>query len=140
MQRVPERDLRYDAREALYYHGDRPFTGIAYTTYPDGAPMSETQYRDGLLSGTSRGWWESGSLETEASYSSGVLHGDSRTWYANGQLASEEVHERGILVHADKWDEAGRLVEQFELKERDPAYRSLLRSRQARDRGDADGN
>lgn len=117
MQRVPERDLRYDAREALYYHGDHPFTGIAYTTYPDGAPMSETSYRDGLFSGPSRGWWESGSVETEANYAFGVLHGESRAWHESGRLAAVEVHERGMLIRSHKWDEAGELVEEYAREE-----------------------
>lgn len=133
MPRVPERDLRYDAREAVYRHGGRPFTGVAYTTYSDGTPMSETEHRDGLFFGVSRGWWESGKPETEANYAFGVLHGPSRSWYANGQLAEEELHEHGILVRSKKWDEQGNLVEEYELDESDPAYEALLRSREAYD-------
>lgn len=131
MQRVSERDLRYDAREGVYYYGEHPFTGVAYTTYPGGSLMSETEYRDGLFSGVSRGWWESGSPETEASYSLGAAHGRSRSWHKNGRLADEEDHEHGILVRSKKWDEAGNLIEEYELKESDPDYQSLLLSRKA---------
>lgn len=146
MLRVSERDLRYDAQEGIYYHGDRPFTGVAHTTYPNGSPMSETEYRDGLFSGTSRGWWESGAPETEASYAFGALHGKSRTWHANGQLATEEDHEHGILVRSRQWDEAGALVEAYELQESDPAYQALLQARRVshdgrvRDDGVGDGD
>lgn len=131
MQRVSERDLQYDAEEGVYYYGGRPFTGVANTEYPTGSPMSETEYCDGLLSGTSRGWWESGVPEAESSYSLGALHGRSRSWHANGQLAEDEEHEYGSRVCGKKWDAAGALVEVYELKESEPAYQSLLRSRQA---------
>lgn len=80
MLRVSERDLRYNDEEGIYYYGDRPFTGVAFNTYPNGSPMSETPYEDGLFHGTSRGWWESGKPETEASYAFGGAHGTSRKW------------------------------------------------------------
>lgn len=139
MQRVSEREIYYDAHEGIYYYGDHPFTGIAYTTYPQGSRMSETEYRDGLLSGVSRGWWESGIPETESNYAFGALHGKSRIWHANGQLAEEEVHEHGILVRSSQWDEAGKLIEAYELKESEPAYQTLLQSRQSYGSGDAEG-
>jgi antitoxin component YwqK of YwqJK toxin-antitoxin module len=131
MQRVPENKLRYDDVEGVYYLGDQPFTGVAYTQYPDGSPMSESEYRDGVFSGVSRGWSRTGSLESESHYLLGALHGKSRQWHTNGQLAEDEDHEYGILVRGKKWDEAGNLTEDFELKESDPAYKSLLRSRAA---------
>lgn len=133
MQRVPERDLRYDPEEAVYYYGDHPFTGIAYTTYPNGGPMSEAEYRDGVFFGVSRGWWESGKPETEANYAFGALHGPSRSWHANGQLAEDELHEHGILIRSKRWDEQGSLIEEYQLDESDPSYEALLRSRAAYD-------
>jgi len=136
MLRVSERELRYDAQEGIYYHGGRPFTGIAYTTYPNGSPMGETQYHDGVFSGLSRGWWESGRPETETNYAEGALHGRSRSWHANGQLAKEEHGEYGIVIHSKEWDEAGKLVAEYELEESDPAYQSLLRSRKQAEGGE----
>lgn len=131
MQRVPERDLRYNDREGIYYYGDRPFTGVAFNSYPDGSPMSETRYEDGLFHGPSFVWWRSGQLEAETSYHFGGAHGRSRMWHANGQLAEEEEHEYAILVRSKKWDSAGNLIEEHELQESDPGYASLLLSRKA---------
>lgn len=131
MQRVSERALRYNDKEGLYYYDGSPFTGVAFTTYPNGSPMSEAEYKDGLFNGVSRGWWESGKLEAESNYAFGALHGISRMWHASGQLAEEEEHEHAILVRSKKWDEAGKLVEEFELKESDPGYQALLQSRKA---------
>jgi antitoxin component YwqK of YwqJK toxin-antitoxin module len=131
MLRVPERDLRYNDEEGIYYYGDRPFTGVAFRTYPSGSPMTETQYEDGLFHGISRGFWESGKPETETSYAFGGQHGKSRSWYANGQLAEEDEAECAIIVRRKKWDEAGNLVEEWELKESDPNYEVLLHCRKA---------
>lgn len=131
MLRVPERDLRYNDEEGIFYYGDRPFTGTAFNTYADGSPMSESQYEDGLFHGTARGWWESGQLEAEGSFVFGGLHGKARKWHANGQLSEEEEYEHATLIRSKKWDEAGNLIKDYELKESDPGYKSLLIARKA---------
>ncbi|MGC4095079.1 MAG: hypothetical protein QM756_45605 [Polyangiaceae bacterium] len=140
MLRVPENDLDYDAKRAIYFYGGRPFTGVAISTYPNGAPMAETQYEDGLFHGASRGWWESGKLEAEGNYHFGGAHGQARKWHANGQLAEEEEYEYATLLLRKKWDEAGNLVEEYELKESDPAHASLLLSRKAYGGGSPSGD
>lgn len=131
MVRVPEAELRYDAERGLHCLGARPFTGVAWTTWPDGSPMSESTYEDGLLSGLSRGWWPSGVLEVESHYALGALHGRSRQWYTSGRLAEDERWEHGILVTARRWSEDGALVEALELSPSDPAWASLMLARRA---------
>ncbi|MGC4095080.1 MAG: hypothetical protein QM756_45610 [Polyangiaceae bacterium] len=140
MQRVPETDLRYNAEQGIYYYGDRPFTGVSFTTYPSGSPMSETHYEDGLIHGVSRVWRRTGQLEAESNYAFGAAHGKSQTWHANGQLEEEEEHEHATLLLRKKWDEAGNVVEEYELKESDPAYASLLLSRKAYGGGSPSGS
>ncbi|MFZ5893278.1 MAG: toxin-antitoxin system YwqK family antitoxin [Myxococcota bacterium] len=129
MQRVPEPDLKYNAEQGIYYYGDRPFTGVAFTTHPSGSLMGETQYEDGLFHGISRGWSRSGKLESEGNYHFGGAHGTLREWHANGQLVEEAEYEYATVVRRKKWDEAGNVIEAYELKESDPAYKSLLLSR-----------
>jgi antitoxin component YwqK of YwqJK toxin-antitoxin module len=132
MQRVPESNLDYNAEEGIYYYGDRPFTGVTFTEYPNGSRMSETSYENGLFHGVSRVWRRTGQLEAETSCSFGAVHGTSRTWHANSQLEEEGEYEHAALIRSRKWDEAGNLVEEYRLKESDPAHASLLHSRKAR--------
>ena len=140
MQRVPESELRYDDAEGVYFLHDEPFSGVAYTAYPSGAPMSESEYRYGLFSGVSRVWWESGALEGESHFALNVLHGQARLWHPNGQLVEDEDYEYGVLVRSRKWDESGVLTEEFELSESAPAYQTLLRARQVYGNPNAEGS
>ena len=130
MQRVPESELRYNDADGLYYLRDEPFSGVAHLAYPDGTPMSESEYRDGIFFGISRHWWESGAVEAESDFAFGVLHGKSRVWHRNGQLAEDGDYEHGVCLRRKKWDESGALTEEFELSESSPAYEDLLRDRQ----------
>lgn len=43
-------------------------TEVVVTRYPNGQVQSESQYRNGMLDGTSRGWYENGALQFERVY------------------------------------------------------------------------
>jgi antitoxin component YwqK of YwqJK toxin-antitoxin module len=61
----------------------------------------------------------------EDNYVNNGLHGSSREWYQNGQLKREAEYELSILVKDKKWDEGGKLVEEFVLTENDPLFKTL---------------
>jgi antitoxin component YwqK of YwqJK toxin-antitoxin module len=128
MERVLNDSLVYD--EGTMLHGGVPFTGIGYTLDANGAVNSEIEYRNGLEWGLSRTWYLPGKLFQESTLFMGTRHGTKREWYPNGQLKEEGDYELGFAVRKKTWDEAGNLLESYELKETDPKYRRLQHFRE----------
>jgi antitoxin component YwqK of YwqJK toxin-antitoxin module len=124
MQRIPSNELDYPG-DGLYYYKDKPFTGVA-VAFSDGSKLeAEQEYRDGMHWGVAREWFRDGSLYLDAQFARGLLHGIRREWYPDGRQASQEVFEYGTRLMGKKWDENGNLVEDFAIKENDPAMERL---------------
>jgi len=117
--------------DGLHYLNGEPFTGILEFPQPGGGLEGEEEYKAGLLSGRRRIWHASGQLQEEAECAWGGYHGRVREWYEDGRLAADEVYEYGIRTRGTRWDEQGRVAEEFELSEADPAYHTLELSRAA---------
>jgi antitoxin component YwqK of YwqJK toxin-antitoxin module len=56
----------------------------ARTHRADGPNVIEAHYRDGLLDGEVRGWYENGVLEYQRTYRQGREEGEHRGWYPDG--------------------------------------------------------
>ena len=83
--------------------------------YPNGALQTEHRYRNGVLDGTSRGWYESGVLAYERSYRDGREHGTHRAWYENGTRRSVLHYEDGLSEGEQRrWYRNGRLYTLFD--------------------------
>jgi len=128
VKRVPHESLEY-AEGHMYLSGE-PFTGVGYFVDDKGKLEGEITYRDGLRWGLKRGWFDSGTLAHESPMFLGVLHGKKREWHRNGQLAEEGDYELGFPLGKKRWDENGKLIEEYELKETDPDYKKLQEYRQ----------
>jgi antitoxin component YwqK of YwqJK toxin-antitoxin module len=129
MKRLRIEELDYPG-DGLHYHAGQPFTGVAVYEQ-NGWLQAEEEYRDGLLWGTKREWFRAGGLQREAQCAWGAYHGTVRDWHENGRLAGEEFYEYGIRVRGKRRNEEGSLVEDFSLRETDPAFRTLQLSRAA---------
>ncbi len=117
MKRVRPNELDY-ADDGLYYDGDVPFTGVIYYTRdPGGWLEAEEEYRDGLAWGRRQAWFRSGGPREEASCAWGVYHGRVRKWHENGHLASDATYAYGIRVEEMRWDETGKLLEDYHIPE-----------------------
>ncbi len=125
MLAIDFRDLRYCIEEDAQIYQDDPFTGIARQYNHEGALVAEYSYVNGDKDGLTRYWYPSGELLGEDHYRNASLHGPSREWYQNGQLKREAEYELSILVKDKKWDECGKLVEDFVLTENDPLFKTL---------------
>lgn len=123
MKRVPNESLDY-ADGHMYLHGD-PFTGVGYSLDEEGRLEGEITYREGLKWGLKRGWFDTGALSHESPIFLGVLHGKKREWHRNGQLSEEGDYELGFALRRKRWDEDGKLIEEYELKETDANYKEL---------------
>ena len=123
MKRVPVKSLVYD--DDLMWLDGEPFTGIAYALDANGNVNAEYEYRDGLKWGWSRTWYLPGKPFQERQLFMGTTHGKDREWYPNGQLKEEGDYELGFALRRKRWDEAGNVTEEYELKETDPRYQEL---------------
>ena len=123
MQRVDVNELvPDDDGTRMLYDGDL-FTGTSFETWPDGTPREEIEFDDGLRHGVVREWYANGQLKREARYRHGAAHGNHRGWYESGQLESDATYELSVLVSRRRYDESGRVVEDFRLAEDDRTSR-----------------
>jgi antitoxin component YwqK of YwqJK toxin-antitoxin module len=129
VKRVPYDSLDY-TDDGYYYLDEQPFTGVAFSRHKDGWLEKEIEYRNGAEWGMKRHWYAPNKLLEEAQMRAGVVHGKERIWYRNGKLEEEADCEFGITRRRETWDEDGNLVEQYELKETDPEFASLLKLRE----------
>jgi antitoxin component YwqK of YwqJK toxin-antitoxin module len=126
MARVPQNQLEYDEDSGIYLLEGQPFSGVAFKNSPAGWLQSEQAFRQGLPWGDGRSWFGPGRLATESESVGGVWHGSRREWHENGQLALEEECELGITIRRKTWDDSGRPVEDYELKQTDGDYETLV--------------
>jgi antitoxin component YwqK of YwqJK toxin-antitoxin module len=131
MDRVLERELEYSDVDGLYYLGGQPFTGMSFTLSKAGWEKSTREYRDGLLWGGTREWYSPGVPMVESNFLKGALHGRAREWHKNGILAEDGEYEFGIAKWKKRWDQAGKLTEDYRLSEDSDSYQRLLKFRDA---------
>lgn len=127
--RVLTSEVTYGEDDGRYYCDGSPFTGVAYSLAPDGKLDSESEYRYGLAWGQARSWHRNGTLAYEAQFYRDVIHGTKREWHENGQMQTEVRCEYGITLSEKVWDDQGRLLKDYQLKESDSDYQSLLKYR-----------
>ncbi|QGJ71747.1 Hypothetical protein PBC10988_34550 [Planctomycetales bacterium 10988] len=124
MKRVHSEDLDYPGDDGLYYYEGAPFTGIRVIQEIDF--KTEEEFRHGVLWGKSQTWWPSGRPWRELEFVSGLWHGTIKKWHDNGQMAELTKAEVGIPIARKRWDEEGRLIEDYKI-ENDPEEASRLR-------------
>ena len=87
------KELKY--KDELYILADKPFTGIARDSYPDGKPKVEYPMRKGRIHGVVKEWWDNGQQSTETHFEDGKRHGLNRYWNKEGHQWKEQVYEHG---------------------------------------------
>jgi hypothetical protein len=123
--RIPLDSLDYHDNDRRYYLDDKLFTGVAFTLNKDGKLKSEVTYREGLPWGPTKEWYRTGQPMVDSTLVMGRLHGRAREWHANGQLAEDGEYEYGLTLWEKTWDENGRIVDDYQMKESDPDYQTL---------------
>ena len=101
-----------DGFEVAYgedYDLPKNYTGIVKFCR-NGKVTSFTTFKDGLVNGLTRWWWNNGNIQYEAFEIDGLLDGICREWYENGQLANSANYENGIIVSEECWDEDGNKI------------------------------
>ncbi|UOD29384.1 hypothetical protein INH39_28925 [Massilia violaceinigra] len=113
-ERIDE-DLLDCEDEVVLYNG-KPFSGVGFDPFSDGSGVEyETEYVDGLTHGMNRKWYKNGKLAYEVHYSYGIKHGKEMRWFDSGVVKLTAYFEYGVEVESTTWNEAGAIVEHFEI-------------------------
>ena len=90
---------------------------VVITRYPSGRPETERRYRNGVLDGTSRGWYESGAPRFVLHYSRGLSDGEQRRWYPSGRLRLLFHHRAGYEVGQQQlWNPDGSIRSNYVIR------------------------
>ena len=84
-----------EERESIIYlkGSDTPYTGKAYSLYPNGRKAQEELYENGKRHGLSVHWHEHGKKNAEGNHKNGKLNGMYVMWWENGQKMNETLYE-----------------------------------------------
>ena len=118
--RVNYDDLEADPEwiwESFYYFNGKPFTGVAYETFPDGQLWSEVEYVDGRAEGKCREWYLSGDLKYEGYDGASKRYTWYFEWFEDGTRKEEKVLEWHKLIKHNIWNESGELISSYESPE-----------------------
>ena len=107
-----------EERESIIYRkgSDTPYTGKAYSLYPNGRKAQEELYENGKRHGLSVFWHAHGKKNAEGNYKSGKPNGMHVMWWENGQKMNESLYENGKAVSGSKkyWNRKGEPVDSQE--------------------------
>jgi len=114
----------------MEYNG-APFSGIAVEYTSNQKLLAEVSYVNGQKNGRAIEWTESGGILRDQNFRFDSLDGISREWFEDGTLRSESEYELGICKRKKEWEATGAVVMDFQLKESDPQFKTLLHLRNA---------
>ena len=100
-----------EEREGIYYleGSDTPYTGKAYSLYPNGRKDQEILYENGKRHGMYVMWHEHGKKNAEGNHKNGKLNGMYVMWWENGQKMNETLYENDKAVSGSEkyWNRKG---------------------------------
>ena len=82
-------------RNDKLYHNSKPFSGIAYSSYSNGNPYMEEEYKNGVRYGEKKIWYLNGKTKLKEEYINGFLDGDKTEWYENGNMRTKTSYKEG---------------------------------------------
>jgi antitoxin component YwqK of YwqJK toxin-antitoxin module len=78
--------------------------------FSNGRIRRVAEYRDGVLDGVTRGWYETGAPMYQYAYRDGVYEGRAIQWFPNGQKYTEQNYSKGYEAGLERmWNEDGTL-------------------------------
>jgi antitoxin component YwqK of YwqJK toxin-antitoxin module len=97
------------------------FSGLMIERYPGGALQSRSALREGLLHGTSEGWFTNGVLQVREHFTNGVSHGLRAKFYPDGRKLSECPVVAGKIDGTfRRWHPNGLLAEEIAMHNNQP--------------------
>ena len=93
----------------MYFEGAL-FNGVGFGVNPDGQLIFESRFKNGVLDGLEKLWYENGQLQLASNYKDGEYDGLVKSWYDNGQLWHEANYKDGERIGLYKlWHSNGQL-------------------------------
>ena len=90
---------------AIRTSNGKKVNGIVFDKLSNGQMEYESNWKDGVLDGIKKYWFENGQLQYERSVKNGKQDGLERTWHFNGRLISEANFTEGNLISKKCWGE-----------------------------------
>ena len=78
--------------------------------YPSGKIRAECTYRNNVLEGVSKHFFEDGKVRVKENYKNGKLEGLSKYYFENGQVEFEKYFKNGLLKYKNQFDKEGNLI------------------------------
>jgi len=100
-----------------YLNGLKSGTETYY--YPNGQKASEGFYKDNKLEGSLIYWYDNGQKASEGHYINDKPEGIQTAWDEDGQIESEQEYKNGELNGKSTFYENGLKTSEFELKNGD---------------------
>ncbi len=77
---------------------NEPFNGVACSYYKNNSNKSETTYKNGMVQGKSRIWYDNGTPQWEGNKVGDNIDGTATAWYKDGQKSMELEFSNGVPV------------------------------------------
>jgi antitoxin component YwqK of YwqJK toxin-antitoxin module len=127
--RIDENDLEYDDDQAI--SNGVPFTGIAFSDYPNSRLKREAPYKDGFEEGLCREWFLNGQLKCEWFAVHGRATGKVTEWHETGKIKSIQEVEYGAELSYDEWSDNGELLTHRQIDTASELFKYVQQMRRA---------
>lgn len=91
--------LKLDETYNHMYYSERskPYTGVCFSSFPNGNPKQEKSYTDGKVNGVVREWHINGTLKEEKHFKMNLQHGSFVLWDESGRVVYHADYEKGQM-------------------------------------------
>lgn len=111
---IEEKNGQFKSKKGLLYSSDTLFTGLLIKTSDETFAWEEIPYTNGVISGTSFGYYNGKKRAYAREYVNGKKQGTHKMWYPSGQLKSEGHYETDFYQGNLKvWNEDGSPIMDF---------------------------
>jgi len=123
-------EIRLDGEAPVFLFEGKPYSG-RINEVRSSRIASTFVVKDGYKDGQEVVYSDAGSIEGNINYFRGLLHGRIEHFYPNGNLEDQAQFELGVCLASSSYDEAGAVVDRFEIDEAGPEYQRLLSQRRS---------
>ncbi len=98
--------------QSISFWKDNKPNGMATRFWPNGKPMQELYFVNGIQDSLMKSWYTNGNLEEESFWKNDTSNGPAKTYFENGKLESEGEWKMG--KQHGKWnsyDSLGNLIQ-----------------------------
>lgn len=118
---MQEGDPRLTRRGGHVYFGEKRYSGLLVSFYPNGSRRSQTPYKDGLKHGTQFTWYGNAKPDSETRFVEGKKQGKHVGWHDNGAIRFQnEYDDDQPAREAFAWHDNGNIAEYIRYEGKHP--------------------